>query len=105
MITIKEILKQRGHFSKDIDNKIKQGQIKINGESVNEDISLDVIEIHNGEEFVFDLCKRVNPDIIKIIGIENIFDCNLNKGIFKELKSFCLLQVSKREFIVLKLNK
>jgi hypothetical protein len=114
---ISEVLKTMGFFSNDIKNRFKNKQIKINGVQT-DDIDLDIVDImgvvKNNDvllstweagDFLYDILID-NPDVllkIKLIGIDNAFDVNIENDCFDFLSNFLLLQVSKNDkFILLK---
>ncbi len=102
---ISDILKNYGLFSTDIKNRMKNGQILLNGEYIKNDIDINVDKnIVIAGNFVFNLLKY-NPEfytVLKIVGFENLFECNIQHKIMESINKYHLLKISKKELILLK---
>lgn len=98
---ISEILKEQGLFSNDIKNRIKNKQITINGETISSDIDINCIKIIDGCDFVFNMCKNKNwLDKLKMFGIENLFESNIDNDLTMFLKNFIWIKISKKQFLI-----
>jgi hypothetical protein len=121
-MTIHEILKIQGLFSQDIKAKIKNGQIKLNGEDVI-DGSLDLdlkfskeeLKLIEENKFKFEdagnfLFKIINKDpecSALCTGMEGIHpevwhELNFTNKLVKKFKKVFVLKLSKKEWIILK---
>lgn len=95
MTKLSDILKEHGLFSKDIKQRISSGQIKINGEPVFENIDLNITEIHDAGEFLFDVLKNdLDRAKILIFGLENW----LEDTIFK------MIRISRKQAFIVKVE-
>ena len=121
IMTIHEILKIQGLFSQDIKVKIKNGQIKLNGEDVT-DSSLDLdlefseedLKLIEKNKFKFEeagnfLFKAIkDPECRALIsGMEGIHpevwpDLNFTNKLVEKFKNVFVLKLSKKEWIILK---
>jgi hypothetical protein len=121
-MTVHEILKIQGLFSQDIKAKIKNGQIKLNGENVR-DGSLDLdleftseeLKLIEENKFKFEdagnfLFKIINKDPechSLLLGMEGIHpevwpDLNFTNKLVEKFKKVFVLKLSKKEWIILK---
>lgn len=114
-------------FAKDIRIRLKNGQLRLNGETIKEDIeitSFEVVEEDNektffdkdgnkvefddfvedaGDFLFFNICK--DPIWVQrchIFGFEELFNSNIINDLTDFLSMFNLLRLSKRELIVIK---
>jgi hypothetical protein len=120
-MTIHEILKIQGLFSQDIKAKIKNGQIKLNGEDVTDgslDLNLEFSEedlklikenkfkFEDAGNFLFKAIK--DPECFEICkGMEGIHpevwpDLNFTNKLVEKFKKVYVLKLSKKEWIILK---
>jgi hypothetical protein len=118
-----DILKQQGIFSNDLRIRINNGQIFINGEVIKENIELDVemidesnVKIIEAGDFVSKLLiSKQKPNTnskltygeifaiqLKIFGIENLFDSNIDNELTKILNQHIIIKISKKEMFILK---
>lgn len=112
---LSDVLKQKGLFSNDIKSRIKNKQLRINGNQISEDIEIHAIPFgknDNGEDiwwidagdFIFyEICKNhtwINR--CKIFGFENLFMSDIKNDLTEFLKGFFCLQISKKEVLILK---
>jgi hypothetical protein len=129
---ISDFLKGQGVFSNEIKARFQNGQIKINGESVKEDIDLNVkkqipdpkvddIPFEAGDWIFHNLITSLSEDkkkklflITTLFDIETLFSggCQINdkpvEDILPELnimKGHIFLKTSKKQCFILKLNK
>lgn len=105
-----DILKQQGLFANDIRMRINNGQININGNVVKDNIEMDIeldefsnAKIIEAGDFI---CKLISTQQIftiqlKIFGLENLFESNINNELTKHLNRFILVKTSKKEFFLL----
>ena len=120
-MTIHEILKIQGLFSQDIKTKIKNGQIKLNGEdvldgSLNLDLEFNEEELKLIEErkfkfedagnFLFKCIK--DPECFEICkAMEGIHpevwpELNFTNKLVEKFQKVFVLKLSKKEWIILK---
>ena len=118
-----DILKQFGLFSNDIKTRINNGQISINGEVIKENLELEVelvdesnVKIIEVGDFICKLitsnqesntnsklaCGEIFAIQLKIFGLENLFDSNINNELTKILNDYILVKMSKKEIFMLK---
>lgn len=118
-----DILKQFGLFSNDLRTRINNGQISINGEVVKENIELNVEMIDESNAKIIEAGDFISKLIIskqkpyttskltygeifaiqlKIFGLENLFDSNINNDLTKILNDYILVKISKKEIFMLK---
>jgi hypothetical protein len=95
--------KHVGLFSKEIKDKIKSGQFELNGDSIKEDITINLVKIHDAGSF---LCEHVvNNELwykrVKYLGLEPYFANHIPCDLSEHLFNFQLLKVSKKLFLVL----
>lgn len=116
-----DILKQQGLFANDIRMRINNGQININGNVVKDNIEMDIeldefsnAKIIEAGDFI---CKLISTQLkpstskltygqifaiqLKIFGLENLFESNINNELTKHLNRFILVKTSKKEFFLL----
>ena len=115
---ITDILKEKGMFSKDIRIRLKNGQLRLNGEVIKEDVVITTIELSDveGEEVTigdiiedagdflfFNICKDpIWNTQCKLFGFEELFNSNISNDLTDFLDMFNLLRLSKKELIVIK---
>lgn len=118
-----DILKQFGLFSNDLRTRINNGQISINGEVIKENIELDVEMIDESNAKIIEVGDFISKLIIskqkpyteskltygeifaiqlKVFGLENLFDSNINNDLTKILNDYILVKISKKEIFMLK---
>lgn len=107
MTMLSDILKSRNIFSKEIKTRFANRQIQLNGEPLNGDIFLgenitneDIVEIG---DFLFELIN--NPKWskqLRLFGLENIIDSNINNNLTDHLKNFMVIRTSRKEAFVIK---
>jgi hypothetical protein len=101
-----------GLFSKDVNSRIKNGQIRLNGNSINKDIEMPNLQrdrsgklmIIDAGSFIFNIIRK-NPswiDKMKIFGFENLFDTNIDNDLTDFLSEFIFLKISRKEFFIVK---
>lgn len=98
-MNIVEFLKQQGMFAQEIRTRLKNKQITLNGEPLEQNSEIEFKEIIDTGEFVF---NEIVPDkklstLSKVIGFENLFGSNL--GV---LQNCSLLKLSRKESLILK---
>ncbi len=112
-----KILLVHGIFSQDIKNKVKNGQLKLDGETVTDsNIDLDIFFDKDDKnfkfmdlgDFVFHLIMsskecRNQLFLLKDLGIslEEISNCGLSGMVVEQFKKVHVLKISKRESIIL----
>jgi len=115
---ITDILKEKGLFSKDIRTRLKNGQLRLNGEVIKEDVEVTTMKLSEveGEEVTIDdiiedagdfLFFNIVKDPVwlhrcQIFGFEELFNSNISNDLTDFLSMFNLLRLSKRELIVIK---
>jgi len=113
---LKDFLKSQGHFSSDINARIKSGQIKVNGEQVKTNIDLpfgndvaeDKLKDHLKDitsdlgDFIFwNICSNQNwVQSLKIFNIEDVMDSNIDNDLTKFLQKFIIIRTSKMQALV-----
>lgn len=122
-IKISDLLKNEGVFSKEIKARFQNNQIKLNGETVKDDIEFDIVEsvppIEAGEWIFTKLLSKLTEDrkkiflfFVDLFGIDVMFsgDCQINNKPIEdilpelnEMKGHILLKTSKKQMFVLKL--
>ena len=131
---ISEFLKNQGVFSNEIKARFQNGQIRINGEVVKDDIDLNVndptpspkflntidIPYEAGDWIFQNLITKMTKEkkdilfmICNLFDIETIFsgDCQIGNKSIEEIlpelsviKNHIFLRTSKKQFFILKLN-
>lgn len=111
---ISDILKAKGVFSKDIKIRLKNGQIRLNGDVIKEDIKITHMElsdmvnindiIQDAGEFLAQNVVQNNIWIEQCIqfGLEDVFGLDIDNGLTKMLKNYNILKISKKELIVIR---
>lgn len=115
---IKEILKRTGMFSKDIHLRLKNGQIRLNGNIIKENIVLTHITDDMCDEdeklfnvFVIDAGDFLFSNIVnnplwklqcEIFGFEELFDSNIKNSLTEFLSNYSILRISKKELLIIK---
>jgi hypothetical protein len=115
---ISDILKIKGLFSKDIKLRLNQGQMKLNGEVIKEDIEVTSIELSDIEDkkVIFNNIVQDAGDFIffnivtdpiwklrcEVFGFEELFNTDINNDLTDFLSMFNLLKISKKEILVIK---
>lgn len=122
IMTIHEILKIQGLFSQDIKTKIKNGQIKLNGEDVTDgslDLDLEFSEedfkLIKENKFKFEdagnflwKIRHKHPELdVFFSGMLGIHpevwpDLNFTNKLVEKFKKVYVLKLSKKEWIILK---
>jgi len=111
MVRLSEILHGSGVFSKDFKTRIAQKQIRVNGETIEGDIEIDIDFIH--KDFFMDIgdlmFSLMDRDIwqlqLQIFGIENLATSNITNSLTEELRKFLMVRTSKKNVFVIKLNE
>lgn len=115
-----ELLKRKGLFANDIRQRFKNGQIKLNGELI-QDIDLDVelVEkivdekvskepiIIDAGDFIFSLLKmnKIFGTQLKMFDFETLSESNVNCELKDILSDFFIIRFSKKDIIVVKKRK
>ena len=103
---ISDILKSKGIYSKEIKARLSNGNIKLNDETIKEDIDLDINDVEDVGEFLFKLVSNKNyVEQLKFFGLENIINSNINNDLTNFLNNFFILRFSKKDLLILKKNK
>jgi len=106
---ISEILKYQGLFSKEIRQRFKNGQIKLNGNITN-DIELDVKFDDDDELIIFDAGDIIFKLILKdkkvyhqllVFDYETISLSNLNCELKKFFDKYHIIRFSKKDIILI----
>lgn len=115
---ISDILKEWGLFSKDIHLRLKNGQFRLNGDVIKENIEITSLElsddfdneitindiVQDAGDFLF--FNVVNNPIwlfrCQTFGFEELFNSDINNDLTIFFNQFNLLKISKREFLVIK---
>ena len=117
MVSIQKILLKHGVFSKDIKVKIKNEQLKLNGETITDShMELDIEYDEDNKDFKFqELGDFLFTILIKGgrcrklllasweagIDIDSLSETNIDNNLIDVLKKVYILRISKREAIVL----
>jgi hypothetical protein len=117
MVTIQKILLKHGVFSQDIRIKIKNKQLKLNGELItNPNMELDIefdedskdFKFQDFGNFIFDILmkgERVRDllhDTWSVVDdIETLAQTNLDNNLVKVFRKVFILRIAKREAIIL----
>jgi len=109
-----EILKKYGLFSNDIRQRLKNGQISINGIQIKENINLDILVDNNNNiriiesgNFISKLLlsgkKYLLPfkEQLNIFGFENLFETNIDNTLTQFLDQYLFIKISKKESFLL----
>lgn len=98
-----ELLKSRGLFSADIRQRLSNGQIKINGDVIKQDVDLSFSSEMDLGDFISELCKNnVWCKMLKLFGIETLIEgSNIDNDLTRYLSNYTLLQYSKKESVIL----
>ena len=115
---ITDILKAKGMFSKDIRIRLKNGQLRLNGEVIKDDVEVTTLELSEvegkevtiddiiedaGDFLFFNICKDpVWTARCHMFGFEELFNSPISDDLTDFLDIFNLLRISKRELIVIK---
>lgn len=115
-----DIIKKQGLFANELRQRVKNGQILLNGEMIESDIELDIETEEIKDEIVAivtepgdllcDIIKN-NPELIpqlKFFSIEGLIDSNIQNNLTNILNQFIAIRISKKEMFMLKkcmLNK
>lgn len=112
-------------FSRDVKQRFKNGQIKVDGEIVTEDINLDIKDLPehhqvmmwkdvksgfiNAGNFIFDILKADDEDKIfrnqlMLFGFEDIKQSNIKNDLTEILDNFFIIRISKKDIFVIKKN-
>lgn len=110
-MNLSEILKKQGFFSNDIKNRLKNKQFLINGNKIGNDINLQIEVDENNNPIVFEAGEFVSNLIVnnkvrsiqmKLFGLDNLFDSNIDNNLTRILEDFILIKVSKKQSLILK---
>jgi len=91
---ISEFLLKEGVFSNEIKVRLKTGQMKLNGESITNDIELDMDSFVDAGDWIFhfistlsDEKKNIFSVIVNLFDIETIFSggCKINGKLIEEI--------------------
>lgn len=115
---ISDILKKKGMFAKDIRIRLKNGQLRLNGEIIKEDVevtSMELSEDNNDELTIDDIVQDAGDFLFfnivgdpiwaircDIFGFETLFNSEIKNDLTDFLSMFNLLRISKKELIVIK---
>lgn len=110
---LNDILKEVGLFSNDIKVRMNNGNIKINGEPIKQNIELNVFLDSNdkleyldlGDFLFFHIANNQKwTNMVKFMGIETFFgdDCEINNDLSRYLKPYTLIKFSKNGGVVVK---
>lgn len=109
-------------FSRDVKQRFKNGQIKVDGEIVKEDIDLNIVTLNDphhvmmwesvksnivdGGKFIFDLIKidEIFKLQLMIFGLEDIKQSNIKNDLTEILDNFFIIRISKKDIFVIKKN-
>ncbi len=99
-MNLKEVLQYFGLKTNDIKQRIRNGQIRLNGVVIKKDVEMNISAIYDAGDFLFDLLKtrKTNVKLFTIIDIEEFFGSNIDNYINR---NFQLLRISKKEFLIL----
>ena len=101
-LTINDVLRENGMFSKDIKIAFQNKQLKINGEDLTiADFNKEVTFVQDLGDFVFYNIEKMR--ILSFLTIEEMFSCDI-PFVQNVIKGFSLLRLSKRVSIVIKLK-
>jgi hypothetical protein len=101
--TLFDILKEQGLFSNDIKSRMKNKQIKINGEIVTENLKINISGIFPTDEFIASLCSNPKWALqMQFIGLENILFSNIETDLKEVLKKNIIIRTSKKQSFVIK---
>ena len=106
-------------FSRDIKQRFRNGQVKVDGEVIKEDIDIPVMNMNDTHQvfgfgqkngfigvgnFIFDLIQI--DDVFKhqlmIFGLEDIKQTNIKNDLTGILDNFVIIRISKKDVFVLK---
>jgi len=115
---ISDILKAKGMFSKDIRTRLNNGQLRLNGDVIKEDVEVTTMELSDveGQEITIDDIVQDAGDFLffnivkdpiwnfrcKIFGFESLFNSDIDNELTDFLSLFNIIRISKRELIVIK---
>jgi len=107
-------------FSRDIKQRFKNGQIKIDGEIVKNDIDLNIVPlvskhqmmmyintkntILDAGDFVFNLIQtdKIFKHQLMIFGLEDIKQSNIKNDLTDILDNFFVIRISKKDIFIIK---
>ena len=107
-------------FSRDIKQRFKNGQIKIDGKIVRDDINLDIIplidkhhimmyldtksDILDAGDFIFNLIQvdEIFKQQLMIFGLEDIKLSNIKNDLTRILDNFFIIRISKKDIFIIK---
>ncbi len=113
MKTLINILKDDlGFFSNDLRSRLKNGQIKVNGDVVKENLEFDLLE-EDGKpnridvgDFIFNLLSDpIWAFRLTLFDFESLANSNVNNDLVNFLKNFIIIRTSKKHVFVFELNK
>ncbi len=103
---LSEFLKAQGMFSQDIKIRIKNKQMALDGESITEDIDLNIDSLNtiDAGDFIFENIagNKQRIQLTNIVGFENLSTCNIENDLTRLMKLFHVLRISKRDLMVIK---
>ena len=105
MVMLTDILKERGIFSKEIRTRFANGQIKVNGIPMTEDIDIGDVDVSMLDigEFIFSLMNNnVWALRLKMFGLEELMSSNITNDLTEFLKNFLVVRTSKKDVFVVK---
>lgn len=113
--TIKDILMEgTGMFSKEFHTRLKNKQLKVNGEPITENIELDIemisfndilkIKIENLGDFIFrEICSNEQwKNKCRFIPIEDMINSNIKNDLIEFLDNFIIIRISKKDVFIVK---
>ena len=98
---MREILKNLGLKANEIKQRLNNGQIKLNNDVIKIDIDIEVSEIIDAGDFIFNMIEngKTSVKIFNIIPIEDFFGSNIDNELNR---NFQFLRISKKEFFIIK---
>ena len=107
---LKDFLKAQGLFSNDINVRLKNGQIKVNGVQIKNNIVLpisdNIIKLEDivsdlGDFLFWNICHNQNwIQRLKIVNIEDLIDSNIKNELTAFLENFIIIRTSKIQAFV-----
>ena len=117
MTTIQKILLKHGMFSQDIRTKVKNGQIRLDGETIKDsNIELDIVfnesdkgfKFQDFGDFVFQIIMKdgLAKNLLLTtweagVDLENLAGSNIQNKLVDVFKKVHILRISKREALIL----
>lgn len=107
---LKDFLKAQGLFSNEINARLKNGQIKVNGEQVKTNIDLPITNnLDDMEDVVSDLgdflfwnicSNQIWIERLRVFNIEFLIGSNIQNDLTEFLKNFIIIRISKTQAFV-----